>query len=50
MGIRRFKVPPVEPAEIGQFGNAFHEFEIIVCAVLAEELVRICLGLESIVR
>jgi hypothetical protein len=38
MGIRRFKVPPVEPAEIGQSGNAFHEFEIIVCAVLAEEL------------
>jgi hypothetical protein len=49
MGKRRGKVPPVEPAEIGQSRNAFHDLKQLFCAVLAEELANL-FSLESIVR
>jgi hypothetical protein len=48
MGKRRGKVPPVEPAEIGQSRNAFHDLKQLFCAVLAEELAHL-FSLESIV-
>jgi hypothetical protein len=48
MGKRRGKVLPVEPAEIGQSGNTFHDSEIMICAV-PEEGLRILFSIESIV-
>lgn len=35
MGKKRYKVLPVELAEIGQSGNTFHDLKNIICALLA---------------